>query len=104
MEERIWHKAYAPGVPASIDYEDVTLHAGLERTVKNHPDTVSLIMMGNKITFREVGELVNRFAAAMETQGSSRTEIGFCGLRPARIGPNDCRCRATRCHREDFFA
>ena len=69
MEERIWHKAYAPGVPASIDYEDITLHAALERTVQNHPDTVSLIMMGKKITFREVGELVNRFAAALADLG-----------------------------------
>jgi len=31
MEERIWHKAYAEGVPRSLDYDEITLPAALKR-------------------------------------------------------------------------
>ena len=69
MEERVWHKAYAPGVPTTIDYERITLPAALERTVGRFPDRVALIMMGRRITFRELDELVNRFANALADLG-----------------------------------
>jgi len=69
MEERIWHKAYAQGVPPSLDYEEITLHDALERTAKRFPHTVALIMMGKKITYRELDELVNRFAGALTELG-----------------------------------
>ncbi len=69
MEERIWHKAYAEEVPPSVDYEEITLPGALERTAKRFPDTVALIMMGGKITYRELDELVNRFAGALADLG-----------------------------------
>ena len=69
MEDRIWHKAYAPGVPTSIDYERLTLPAALDRTAKRFPDKTSLIMMGRKMTFKEVNDLVNRFARALSDLG-----------------------------------
>ena len=72
MEERIWHKAYAEGVLPSIDYEEITLPEALERTAKRFPDTVALIMMGKKITYRELDELVNRFAGALADLGISK--------------------------------
>jgi acyl-CoA synthetase (AMP-forming)/AMP-acid ligase II len=69
MEERIWHKAYAQNVPPSIDYEKITLGEALERTSRDHPDTVALIMMGKKITYRELNRLVDRFASALARIG-----------------------------------
>jgi len=72
MEERIWHKAYAEGVLPSVDYEEITLPEALERTAKRFPDTVALIMMGKKITYRELDELVNRFAGALDDLGISK--------------------------------
>jgi long-chain acyl-CoA synthetase len=69
MEERIWHKSYAEGVPPSIDYEKITLGDILERTAKVFPDTVALIMMGKRITYRELNDLVNSFAAALADLG-----------------------------------
>ncbi|MEE9421267.1 MAG: AMP-binding protein, partial [Desulfatiglandaceae bacterium] len=69
MEERIWHKAYAPQVPPSVDYEEITLPAALERTAGNFPDTTALIMMGKRITYKELDDLVNRFAAALTDLG-----------------------------------
>jgi len=82
MEERIWHKAYAQGVPPSLDYEEITLHDALERTAKRFPHTVALVMMGKKITYRELDERVNRFAAAL-------TELGIRkGDKVALLLPN----------------
>jgi long-chain acyl-CoA synthetase len=69
MEERIWHKAYDPNIPPSIEYEEITLHAALERTAKLYPDQTSLILMGKEISFRELNELVDRFAHALSDLG-----------------------------------
>lgn len=36
MQERVWHKAYVPGLPPSIDYETITLSQALARTAKDY--------------------------------------------------------------------
>jgi long-chain acyl-CoA synthetase len=82
MEERVWHKAYMPAVPPSIDYETLTLAQALERTAKKFPDTVAIIMMGKKITYRELDESVNRFASALAHLGVNQ------GDRVALVLPN----------------
>jgi long-chain acyl-CoA synthetase len=69
MEERIWHKAYAPGVPTSIDYEDITLSASLARTAQRYPDVTAMIMLGKKLSWAQVDELVNRLANALTALG-----------------------------------
>lgn len=82
MDERFWHKAYAPGVPYGIDYEKITLPDALVRTAEKHPDGIALIMMGRKITFRQLDGLVNRFAGALADLGIGK------GDKVALILPN----------------
>jgi long-chain acyl-CoA synthetase len=82
MEERVWHKAYAPGVPRTIDVERITLPEALERSARRFPDTVALIMMGKRITFRELDDLVNRLANALADLGLKK------GDKVALIMPN----------------
>ena len=82
MEERVWHKAYHPSVPPSLDYEEVPMPAALERSAKNYPNNVALDLMGKKITFRELDSLANRFAAALKNMGVGR------GDKVAMILPN----------------
>ncbi|MFH1090425.1 MAG: long-chain fatty acid--CoA ligase [Pseudomonadota bacterium] len=82
MEKRIWHEAYHPQVPWSIDYEKIALPQALERSAKDYRDQVSLIMMGKKITFGELDGLVNRFACALADLGLKK------GDRVALIMPN----------------
>jgi long-chain acyl-CoA synthetase len=69
MEERIWHKAYAPEVPASLSYETITMPAALKRTAAGFPDNTALVMMGKRISYRELDDLVDRFAAALADLG-----------------------------------
>ena len=79
MEERIWHKHYAEKVPTSLDYEKISLPDVLKRTVSQYPDSVALNMMGKKITYRELGDLVERFATALADLGVKKGDrIALC--------------------------
>jgi long-chain acyl-CoA synthetase len=69
MEERFWHRAYAPQVPPSIDYEDLTLPGALEKMARKYPSNTALIMMGKKITYGQLDGAVNRFANALTKLG-----------------------------------
>ena len=69
MEQKIWHKSYAKGIPITIDYEKIPLTEALERTAINFRESVALIMMGKKITYRQLDQLVNRFARALAHLG-----------------------------------
>ncbi len=69
MEERIWHKAYAPQLGPSLEYENLTLPEALGRSARNYPEVSALILMGKRISYRELDEQVNRFAAALSELG-----------------------------------
>jgi len=69
MEDRRWHKSYAPGVPKALEYEKLTLSQALSRSAKNFPDHTALNYMGKKISFKELDGLVNAFARALQEMG-----------------------------------
>ena len=63
--ERVWHKSYAPGVPPEIAIQKITVGEALIRTAKKFPDHTGFIFMGQRITYRELDILVNRFTNAL---------------------------------------
>jgi long-chain acyl-CoA synthetase len=67
--ERIWNKSYAKGVPPSLSYNDIPLHQALSLTAKKYPENVALIFEGTQITFRELDDMVSRFAGALKGLG-----------------------------------
>ena len=69
MEDRLWHKSYAPGVKKALEYEKITLSQALTRSAEKFPNHTALNYMGKKITYRELNELVNRFARALIDMG-----------------------------------
>jgi long-chain acyl-CoA synthetase len=69
MDEKLWHKSYAPGVKKTLDYEKLTLSQTLTRAARNLPDHTALNYMGRKITFKELDGLVNAFARALQDIG-----------------------------------
>ena len=69
MEERIWHKSYAPGVKKTLEYENVTISQALTRTAQKFPGNTALNYMGRKINYRELDDLVNRFAGVLLAKG-----------------------------------
>jgi len=79
MEDRLWHKSYAPGVKKTLEYEKITLSQALTRSAEKFPNHTALNYMGKKITYRELNELVNCFARALIDMGvKSEDKIAVC--------------------------
>ncbi|MGD8293803.1 MAG: AMP-binding protein, partial [Desulfobacterales bacterium] len=79
MQERIWHKSYAPGVRRTLDYEKRTLSQALSHSAKEFPDHIALNYMGKKITFKKLDGLVNAFARALQELGiQSGDKVALC--------------------------
>ena len=69
MEERIWHKSYASEVKWTLDYEKLTIPQALARSADSFPNQTALNYMGKRITYRDLNEMVNRFARALLDMG-----------------------------------
>ncbi len=69
MSDRPWLQRYDEGVPHSIDYPEVPLFYFLEESARKYPDAPCTIFKGAKISFREMNELTDRFAAGLASLG-----------------------------------
>ena len=85
-----WLQYYDEGVPASIDYPSVPLDHLLEQSAAKFPDQPAIIfggrlgsqVMDSQLTYRQLNEAVNRFAAAIQELGIKK------GDRVAMFMPN----------------
>lgn len=68
-ENRPWLSSYEKGVPESISYEEICLPDILGRTAGKFPDKMALLFEGYKMTYRELNDMVNRFAAVLHAFG-----------------------------------
>jgi len=64
-----WLKNYEEGVPENISIEKTSLPDFLERTSKEFPDKMALNFQGFTINYRELNDMVNRFAACLNSFG-----------------------------------
>ncbi|MGO9566519.1 MAG: long-chain-fatty-acid--CoA ligase [Desulfomonilaceae bacterium] len=67
--EKIWLKSYAKGVPAEVSFEKITLAEALARSAARFPDNPALLFQGTTVTFKQLDEMVSRFAAALTALG-----------------------------------
>ena len=75
--EKPWIKHYDEGVPATIDYPKFPLDRFLDNAASKHPEHAAIIfgaavgsqVLDAKITFRELNDLTNRFAAGLQKMG-----------------------------------
>ena len=72
MNERVWHRSYDAGVPPSLEFLDRPLPAFLDRSARDHPDAIALIFVNYHMTYRQLKEHVDRFAAALAALGVER--------------------------------
>jgi len=80
--DRPWHSHYEPQVPVSPEIPDITLHELFERTVLDYPNNTATIFFRRRMTYAQVDEHANRFAAGLQSLGVKR------GDRVALILPN----------------
>jgi long-chain acyl-CoA synthetase len=68
-KDKPWVTNYEKGVPEKIEYEEICLPEILERSALRFPNKMALLFQGYKITFRELNDMVNRFAASLHDFG-----------------------------------
>jgi long-chain acyl-CoA synthetase len=69
MEARVWHRAYDEGVPASIDFEPVTLPGFLRQSAERHGTAPALRFQNRTMSYAELQRDVDRFANALVSLG-----------------------------------
>ena len=67
-----WLKHYEAQVPPTLEYPDRPLHTNLEQSARKHPDATATIFLNAKMTYRELDELADRFAAALQQMGVNK--------------------------------
>ena len=72
MQPRVWHRFYDKGVPPGLDFEARPLPAFLEISARDHADATALIFLNRQLTYRQLQEEVDRFAAALSALGVAR--------------------------------
>ena len=69
MEQQVWHQFYDPEVASSLDYPQTTLYELFEKAVQESPGRAATLFFGARISYRKLGQLVDRFAAALASLG-----------------------------------
>ena len=64
-----WLQNYEPEVPAALKYPQTTLHHNLEQAARKHPGSPATIFMDAQLTYSQLNELADRFAAGLQTLG-----------------------------------
>ncbi|MCB0057954.1 MAG: AMP-binding protein, partial [Caldilineaceae bacterium] len=74
-----WLSSYEQGVPATVDVPDITIQQFLVESARKYPNKTAVRMVlrylplglavQGKLTYKEVDDLSDRFAAALAAQG-----------------------------------
>ncbi|MEE9165054.1 MAG: long-chain fatty acid--CoA ligase [Nitrospinota bacterium] len=67
--DKPWVKFYEDQVPPEIEFPDISLPQLFERSVANNPNGSAASFFGKKITYTELGRLVDQFAIALTRLG-----------------------------------
>jgi long-chain acyl-CoA synthetase len=67
--DKPWLKSYEKGVPATIKYQEICMPDILERTVVAFPNNSALIFQGYTLTYKQLKEMVDRFATCLTDFG-----------------------------------
>ncbi len=67
--QKPWLGFYGPDVPEHVIYENICLPDVLDRTVKAYPQQTAMICEGYGITYRQMKDMVDRFATFLGSIG-----------------------------------
>ncbi len=73
--QKPWLESYEPHVPAQLDYPHTTLPAALAKTAARYPDQPMIIFKDRRLTYGQVDEAVDRFAAALQQLGLGKGSL-----------------------------
>lgn len=72
MTEQTWYRMYEAGVPHRLEFEELPVTSFLRRSAEQHGDAVAVIFQNRQLTYRELVDHVDRFAAALTALGVQR--------------------------------
>src|SRR5439155_22442097 len=72
--KRPWLKFYDQGVPHTLTYPDLALQTFLDRSAAEHPDVTATIFFNATLTYRELSDLADRFAAGLQSLGVKKAD------------------------------
>ncbi|MEX1299718.1 MAG: long-chain fatty acid--CoA ligase [Desulfotignum sp.] len=67
--KKIWLNSYEPTIQSTIDFKDIPVPQYLKESAAQFPDHPALIFQGYSVSFRELDEMVGKFAAALRDFG-----------------------------------
>ncbi len=74
-----WEKSYPQELKWDAEIPDTTIPAMFDEAVKKYADRPCLSFMGKKLTYKETGEMVDRFAKGLQDQGIGKgSKVGLC--------------------------
>ncbi|MCF8091971.1 MAG: AMP-binding protein, partial [Desulfotignum sp.] len=73
-EKKIWANSYEPGIKDTIEFNDTLVPEYLTESVNRFPDHPALIFQGYTVTFKELDDMVGRFAAALKDLGIKKND------------------------------
>ncbi|MBW2557264.1 MAG: long-chain fatty acid--CoA ligase [Deltaproteobacteria bacterium] len=68
-DDKPWLKSYEEGVPEFVDYEELCMPDFLDRAARDFPEIEALIFQGYRQTYKELKEMVARFATCLADFG-----------------------------------
>jgi long-chain acyl-CoA synthetase len=85
-QNKPWLANFEEGVPEYVDFKDICLPEFLDQSAQKFPDRPALNFQGYRVTFRQLKEMVDRFATALNAMGIQQ------GDRVALLLPNIIPC------------
>lgn len=85
-QDKPWLALYDSGVPENVSFREECLPESLTKSVDSFPDHTALIFQGYKVSYRQLEEMVNRFANGLTDFGIGK------GDRVAVLLPNIIPC------------
>ena len=73
-QSKPWLKSYEQGVPETIKYEEICMPDILDRSARQFPETTALIFQGFTLSFRQLKDMVDRFATCLTAFGVKQGE------------------------------
>ena len=75
--DRIWVKSYPPGVSDTLELPDEPLTSLLDESVRLFPNNIATDFEGQTLTYKELGQAVDKFASVLRDLGVGKgTRVG----------------------------
>jgi len=70
-----WTKNYDEGVPSEINIPEKPLYSLIDDAASAYPERTAIIFFGKKITYKELKEMIDSFAHALQEHGVKKGDV-----------------------------